>query len=252
MQKTGNPVQEREIPVDVRELASQEEAAQRTYGETDEKRERSFAAGMNFYKLFWVFFIGCFLGVVIETVWCLATRFRFESRQGLIYGPFNLVYGFGALFMTLGLSWLSKKRDMWIFVGGFVIGSVFEYLCSFFQEAAFGTVSWQYDHMPFNLQGRINVLYSIFWGFLALIWVKEIYPRMSRWIEKIPGRAGVALTWILLVFMLLNTAVSAAAVGRWSARHEGNPPANAAEAFLDRQYPDARMKKIYPNMVFTE
>ena len=27
-----------------------------------------FAHGLNFYKLFWVFLIGCFAGVVVETV----------------------------------------------------------------------------------------------------------------------------------------------------------------------------------------
>ena len=30
------------------------------------KQEKSFASGLNFYKLFWIFYIGCFAGVVIE------------------------------------------------------------------------------------------------------------------------------------------------------------------------------------------
>lgn len=64
--------------------------------EREEKAKGHFAAGFGFYKLFWIFFIGCFLGVVIETIWCLITRGHYESRTGLIYGPLNLVYGFGA------------------------------------------------------------------------------------------------------------------------------------------------------------
>ena len=36
--------------------------------EREEKKTRHFARGLNYYKLFWVFFIGCFLGVVIETI----------------------------------------------------------------------------------------------------------------------------------------------------------------------------------------
>ncbi|MEG1850039.1 MAG: hypothetical protein RR197_05725, partial [Oscillospiraceae bacterium] len=70
---------------------------------------RSFASGLNLYKLFWVFFIGCFLGVVLETAWFLLTRFQLVNRTGLIYGPFNLIYGFGAVLMTLSLSWLADK-----------------------------------------------------------------------------------------------------------------------------------------------
>lgn len=214
------------------------------------KNTSHFAHGLNFYQLFWIFFIGCFLGVVVETIWCLLTRHHYESRTGLIYGPFNLVYGFGALFMTLGLNWLSKKRDAWIFLGGFVIGSVFEYICSWVQEFLFGTVSWQYDEMPFNLNGRINLLYSIFWGLLALLWVKGIYPWMCRLVNRIPDKIGKPLTWVLLVFMILNSAISGLAVGRMSARYAGEPAANALEQFLDDHYPDERLQKIYPNMVF--
>ena len=212
----------------------------------------SFAHDLNFYQLFWIFFIGCFLGVVIETLWCLLTRHHYESRTGLIYGPFNLVYGFGALFMTLGLNWLSKKRDAWIFLGGVVIGSVFEYLCSWIQETLFGTVSWQYDKMPFNLNGRINLLYSLFWGALALVWVKGIYPLMCRAISRIPNQIGKPLTWVLLGFMGLHSAISGLAVARMAARREGAAPTTAIESFLDRHYPDERLEKIYPNMVYVE
>ena len=210
---------------------------------------KSFAHGLNFYKLFWIFFVGCFLGVVIETLYCLVTRHHFESRQGLIYGPFNLVYGVGALAMTLGLYWLRGKRDLWVFLGGFVIGSAFEYICSLVQELLFGTVSWKYDHMPLNLNGRINVLYSMFWGILALLWVKNLFPLMTRLIEKIPNSVGKVLTWVLLVFMILNTVISAVAVARWTARASGVPPANAVEEFLDRHYTDEKMTWVYPNMM---
>lgn len=61
------------------------------------------------YELFWIFFIGCFLGVVIESIWCLVTRGYYESRSGLIYGPFNLVYGFGVLLMTIGIVQLNTN-----------------------------------------------------------------------------------------------------------------------------------------------
>ena len=216
------------------------------------KAKKSFAKGLNFYKLFWIFFIGCFLGVVIEILWCLLTRHHYESRQGLIYGPFNLVYGFGALAMTLSLYWLRRQRDSWIFLGGIVIGSAFEYLCSWIQEFLFGTVSWDYREMPFNLNGRINLLYSIFWGILALVWLKFLFPLMERWIERIPNRIGKTLTWILFAFMLANTVVSACAVARMSQRHQSIPASNTIDLFLDKHYDDERLNKINPNMVFVQ
>lgn len=106
--------------------------------------------------------------------------------------------------------------------------------------------------MPFNLHGRINLLYSLFWGILAILWVKDVYPRLARWILKIPNRVGKPLTWVLLVFMVLNTAVSAAAVGRWADRLAGTPPQNRVEELLDQRFPNQRMEWIYPNMKFLD
>lgn len=216
------------------------------------KHEASFAKGNGYYKQFWVFFIGSIAGVIIEMLWCLVTKGTIESRQGLIYGPFNLVYGFGAVLMTLGLYKLSEKRDLYIMLGGFAIGTVFEYACSLIQETLFGTVSWQYHTFPLNFNGRVNFLYSVFWGVLAVLWIKNVYPRLSRLIEKIPNKIGIPLTWVLVVFMLYNTVISSLAVYRMSERHSGLPPSNAAERYLDRRYDDAFLEKIYPNMVYVE
>lgn len=203
-------------------------------------------------RLFWVFMIGSFLGVVVEMLWCLATRHYIESRQGLIYGWFNLVYGFGAAVMTLGLQWLAKRRDLWIFLGGFLIGSLFEYFCSWMQEIMFGTVSWRYDDLPFNLNGRINLLYSMFWGLLALIWVKTLYPLLCFLVDKIPKKINLILVWVLTLFMIFNTVVSGAAVERMAQRRDGLAASNNIEVFLDQHYPDSRLQKIFPNMVFTD
>lgn len=49
---------------------------------------KSFATGLNFYKLFWIFFIGCFLGVVIETFYCMLQYNTIESRTALVLRTF--------------------------------------------------------------------------------------------------------------------------------------------------------------------
>ena len=217
-----------------------------------EKQEAHFAQGMTFYKLFWVFFIGCFAGVVLETIYCLIQRGHYESRVGLIYGPFNLVYGIGALCLSGALYQFRNRGRVFSFVGGFVVGSVVEYACSWFQEVCFGSTSWDYSNMPYNLNGRICLLYSIFWGILGIFWIKDIYPRMAKWILKIPNKVGKPLTWVLLVFMVFNSVMTLFTSLRWTARREGVKPRNAFEAYLDEHYPDERMQKIFANAEFTE
>ena len=210
-----------------------------------------FARGINFYKLFNIFFSGSFVGVLIELLWCYLRNGYFESRSGLVYGPFNLVYGIGALVLTMALYRYRNRSWTFSFIGGFVTGSVIEYFCSFFQELLFGSTSWDYSNIPFNLNGRICLLYSVFWGVLGIFWIKKIYPRIAGWILRIPDRVGKTVVWILLAFMVVNSAVSGAAVYRWAERTAGKEASGSLERVLDERFPDERMERIYANLEFT-
>lgn len=212
--------------------------------------DASFAQGLNFYKLSWVFFLGCFLGVVIETIWCLLRYRKLESRKGLVWGPFNLVYGFGALVITVGLYPLRDSRDLFIFVAGSLLGGIFEYVCSVIQEKVTGTISWDYKDFPLNLNGRINLLYCFFWGILALLWVKDAYPFLARLIEQLPNDIGIPLTWIGVVFFIIDSLHSAFVVRRMNERQNGIYQTNRLGRLLDKYYPDEKVRKIYPNMRF--
>lgn len=215
-----------------------------------EEKLKNFAQGINFYKLFIICFAGSFAGVVVEIMWCLIRNGYIESRSGLVYGPFNLLYGFGAVVMTLALYKYRNRSSSISFAGGMIMGSIVEYLCSLGQEMLIGSRSWDYSHMPFNLNGRICLLYSVFWGVLGVVWIKNIYPRMAKAILHIPDRAGKIITWVCVVFMIFNAAVSVIAVARWSERVRGTEAEGAFEEFVDERFPDERMERIFPNMKF--
>lgn len=217
----------------------------------EEERADSFASGVNFYKIALVCIVGSFAGVVVEMLWCLFRNGYLESRSGLVYGPFNPVYGIGAVVMTLALYRYRNRSSSISFLGGALVGSVIEYLLSWGQEALFGSTSWDYSHMPFNLDGRICLLYSLFWGILGVFWIKSIYPRTAQVILKIPNRFGKILTWVLTILLVLDCAVSLMAVGRWSERVLGDPPDSAVDVFFDQHFPDERMERIYANMEFS-
>lgn len=215
-----------------------------------ESRSGYFAKGLNIYKLLMIGYIGSFAGVIIEMLWCLLTRGYIESRAGLVYGPFNLLYGVGTVVMTVAL-YAFRNRGRWIsFAGGFVVGGVVEYVCSWGQETFFGSRSWDYSGMPFNINGRICLLYCVFWGLLGVLWVKTLYPWMAELILKLPEKFGKIMTWILLAFFVFNAIVTFIALFRWSQRIDMLEPSNAFWKFIDTCFPDERMKLIFPNMVF--
>ena len=210
-------------------------------------RQKVFAGGCGFYKLFWLFLIGAFLGDIVETIFCRLTAGVWMSRSSLVWGPFSIVWGLAIAAATALLYKDREKPDRHLFIIGTVLGGAYEYICSVFTELVFGKVFWDYSKIPFNLGGRINLLYCFFWGIAAVIWIKNLYPLFSGWIEKIPVLWGYILTWTLAVFMAANIAVSSMALIRYDRRAEGKPPKNAVERIMDERFDDARMEKIYPN-----
>ena len=126
-------------------------------------------------------------------------------------------------------------------------GGAYEYLCSVFTEIFFGKVFWDYSNIPFNLGGRINLLYCFFWGNAAVVWFKSLYPPLEKWIERIPRKVGKIITWGLLVFMCCNIMVSCMALVRYDERKKGIRAETRWEHWTDEHYDDVKMKKIYPN-----
>lgn len=218
-------------------------------------RERAgvFAVGCSFYKLVCLFFLGAFLGDITETVFCLATTGKLMSRSSVVYGPFSIVWGLGCVLLTAILYQYRSRSDSYIFIFGTILGGAYEYICNVFTELVFGTVFWDYSNIPFNLGGRINLLYCFFWGIAAVIWLKYLYPLLSSLIEKIPKRAGIPITWLMILFMIFNMIMSGLALNRYKERHSNKSDNdNAVTRFLDKNFTDERMEEIYPNAILVE
>lgn len=212
-----------------------------------EKTSRVFAEGCSFYKLVSLFFVGAFLGDVIETIFCYVTSGVLMSRSSVVYGPFSIVWGLGCVLLTALLYQYKERHDRYIFLAGTVLGGTYEYVCSVFTELVFGTVFWDYSEIPFNLGGRINLLYCFFWGIVAVVWLKLIYPVLSGWIERIPKKHGIACCNLLMLFMVINMVMSGLALARYAERQAGADAGGGIEAFFDERFPDERIEKIYPN-----
>ena len=227
-----------------------EKAYPRTQGLTPQEGKRAaFAQGLCMDKLVWVFLLSALLGDVIETFYCGLVDGQWMNRSSVLYGPFSFVWGLGAVVLTVTLQRLADKSDRYVFGAGFFIGGAYEYMCSVFTELVFGAVFWDYSEMPLNIGGRTNVLFCFFWGILAVVWIKVIYPPMSAAIEKIPALAGKAVTWVIVFVMVCNGVLTCTAMIRYKGRITQPESANLFEEFLDTQYNDEFMEHRWPNMI---
>lgn len=199
----------------------------------------------SFYTYFWIFFIGSIFGFIYESI---LSYFQFGyviNKQELIFGPFMPVYGIGAIF----LFYISKrvKSVTMTFILSFFIGSFVEFFYSLLQENLFGTLSWDYSDSPFNLQGRITLIYSLGWGFLGIISCKIILPAINKFISNFPKEQSIITTWILVIFMIFNIAITTIALYRQKQRYFNIPPSNFISEVIDKYYPDKKMDNIFQN-----
>ena len=211
------------------------------------KDKTVFAKGCDFYKIVMLFFVGAFLGDITETIFCRITAGVWMSRSSVVWGPFSIVWGLAIAMVTAMLYKYKDRSDGFLFWTGTFLGGAYEYLCSVFTEIVFGAVFWDYSALPFNLGGRINLLYCFFWGIAAVLWMRYGYPLVLKLMKKVRSHIRPWMTAMLAVFMAVNMLTSALALARYDARTSGEAPNGQLEVFLDEHFDNARMERIYPN-----
>lgn len=197
--------------------------------------------------LFWLFIIGSIAGFIFEITVVFFQKGHFELRQGLIYGPFIPVYGIGAMFYYIVLSKTKIKNKVQIFLITMILGGITEYLCSFIQEKAFGTISWDYSYLPFNINGRTSLLHCIYWGIGGVLYITYIEPLLNKLIDKTNMKAFDLITIILSIFIVFDISISWMAADRQTERKNNIEPENHLDLFLDENYTDEYMNRIFNN-----
>lgn len=211
------------------------------------KKKEVFAEGFCFYKVFLLYVIGCMIGVYYEEILTVCRTGEWLSRQGIIYGPFNPVYGLGFLAFTVLLC-RNLKRKWWLtYIYSCFIGGAAEVITSLISQYVFKVNAWDYSDKFLNIMGRTTIPFMLFWGLGGLIFVKIVYPGLSKLIELIPKRIGNLIMPTFLIFVLLSHVISYSALFRYGTRAEGQPASNAIEVVLDKYYDDDLMKQYYEN-----
>ena len=238
------------------------------------KKNKKFTfLGMSIWRVLAYFIIYSILGYIIETLFGAITKGVIESRKSFLYGPFCAIYGLGAVIM-IGLLQYFKKNNYTLFFGGFLIGSVVEYLVSLFGEMMLHVKWWDYSNMPLNLNGRICVYFSIFWGILAIFLMTYINKKVDILIDWLKSKCSLKflkiITLLIIIFMFIDCIFTAVALRMFYARIEYNDlvdmqngeqylldyeeiqNAPGVNEFMDKYLNDEKMLKTFPNLKVTD
>jgi len=128
-------------------------------------------------------------------------------NSGFLYGPFCPIYGFGAVIMILFLSKVSTNPFI-IFIVSMVILTIWEYIVGVLLEKIFKTKYWDYSDLKFNINGRVCLKNSIYWGILGVIFIFLIHPLIRSQVEKVPETILFHIDIVLYIILLTDVIIS--------------------------------------------
>lgn len=165
--------------------------------------------GESVYFIMMMFYLFAFAGWVYECVFVFI-RDRKPINRGFLIGPILPLYGFGATVIYLILRPFSNIPTL-LYIAGMVVATVLEYVTGWILEKCFHVKCWDYSEEPYNFKGRIALIPSMFWGFLALAMFDVLLPAARTVIESIPEKTGEVLLGVAVLLTaadLLYTVVT--------------------------------------------
>lgn len=211
---------------------------------------------INIHQLFWYFILFSILGLIIETLYGRYSMGVWESRKGLLWGPFCPVYGVGAIFLILLLNHVDQKNYFKLFFYGALIGAAVEYVLSYGLEAIYGARFWDYSYTKIHINGRICVSFSIFWGILAIVLMKFVKPFIDQLIDRINLKMKASTETGIFFFLVVDALVTVWAINIYETRavkqyyQEEMQYSNISwiRKIEEEYFTNERMQKTFPNL----
>lgn len=151
-----------------------------------------------------MFFICSVLGYIIET--SLKLLFFKSMNNGILFGPWVPIYGFGAVIIVLITDLFFKKRKVkrtikifFTVVTSVVILTFMEWISGNLIEMLFGKVFWDYSQLKFNVGHYIALEISLVWMIFILIFMYILRPLIDKFIKKIPNWLSIL---VLILFLI--------------------------------------------------
>ena len=159
--------------------------------------------GIDFLHIFYNFFVYSFIGWVYESILVSVNKKNWINR-GFLNGPVLPIYGFGATLVYV-VFWQIRSRYFFVFIGGLFLATVLEYVTSWLMEVLFHARWWDYSNKKFNMNGRICLSSSLFWGILSVIVVSFLQPLVVLVFLRVPKLIGIYVSIFITILFIIDT-----------------------------------------------
>lgn len=215
------------------------------------KDVKNYDYSITFNKLFCLFLIGSVMGVVIEGLFCLITKGKWESHVISAYLPFNALYGMGVVLFYVGAVKL-RKRSLWVRVIFMTFAAtLLELICGLFLKYGLGMRAWNYAHNFLNYKGIVCFKFSLAWAIAAFGFCK-LYPYISNFLIKFNKKKYNCFCVTCSVILVMDISLAGISIIRWSDRHYGFEAETQFEKEIDIEAPDEWMESRFMDWHFLE
>ena len=179
--------------------------------DVSKKKEYSLFRIYDFVDIVLMFFVFAVAGWFMEM-----NLFYFLDgtivNRGALYGPWLPIYGFGCGSIILILNMVNiynkskfvkqiEENPFIVFLIVMALCSILEFLTSYFIEMRTGLKYWDYSGHFMNINGRICLENSLFFGVGGCLCIYIIAPFLQRVFSKIPYKTKVIFSSILSFVM---------------------------------------------------
>ena len=157
------------------------------------------------YVLLMSFFIGSFIGFVLETLYVSILLGHFTDR-GMMHLPFCPIYGFGAVVCIAFLKEPGRgigHKILYFFKAGLCLIGI-EFFTGLVVKYLLHAELWNYEQEHFQLLGIISAKSFLIFGLLGLIYMQWLHPLLEKIVLRIPVKARKIILWILCTGFLID------------------------------------------------
>ena len=170
-------------------------------------------------KLFIYFILYSCIGWIYEVFLEVVVYQWGFSNRGFLFGPYCIIYGFGALVLIFSLHKLQETKikigkvnvtPVLVFLGIVVITTVIELIGSYIMEFMTGSWMWDYTKYDIHFQGRIALNPSLRFGLGGMVFLYVLQPLFEKMTHAMSKKTlnGVSAVLVLvfacdLVYTLL-------------------------------------------------
>lgn len=153
-----------------------------------------------------LFYIYCVFGWCFESTY-VSLRTGHPVNRGFMQAPFLPLYGSGAVLLLI-IGRIFSNSLLLTYIFSCIGATLLELFTGLAMERMFKIKYWDYSGQPFNIQGHVCLMSSLFWGVLGIFLTRVLHAPVEAFVLGLPEQVKVTLVLVITAILSWDFALS--------------------------------------------